>query len=331
MDLRKDVFKVDKGFKFVADTTAQHGDPDGYREIFLKSESHLEPISDQADRFSIIDHDSSLTRQNHRPGDHRYFVAQTFLNADLFINLPKWKTHSKTGLTGALKNLVGINGDKAYLPHFRRGFPRNGGDQYADNNQMLSWLRNSVKQLVWRRSALGYSLLRPCWKIIEAVCDRCTRLFKKGTAAPLLYVAGGGWYGNQTIWRMIYDLNMVAQRIDRDGNLHLTPQRNYFCIVDGLIAGEGEGPLRPAARPLECLAFGDDPFEVDTVLSWFMGYDPEKMPILSNRREFMGASWGDFDLKNLMVMVDGVATPLFETQQNNHFTPPAGWLGHVER
>ncbi len=42
MDLRKDVFKVDKGFKFVADTTAQHGDPDGYREIFLKSESHLE-------------------------------------------------------------------------------------------------------------------------------------------------------------------------------------------------------------------------------------------------------------------------------------------------
>jgi uncharacterized protein (DUF362 family) len=175
LDLRKDVFEVDKGFKFVADTTAQHGDPDGYREIFLKSESHLEPISDQADRFSIIDHDSSLTRQNHRPGDHRYFVAQTFLNADLFINLPKWKTHSKTGLTGALKNLVGINGDKAYLPHFRRGFPRNGGDQYADNNQMLSWLRNSVKQLVWRRSA------RVCVRKVTGFSERPCR-----SAADLL-------------------------------------------------------------------------------------------------------------------------------------------------
>ena len=53
---------------------------------------------------------------------------------DLVVNLPKLKTHKKACVTGALKNLVGINGNKDYLPHHRLGGSRTGGDCYAGGN-----------------------------------------------------------------------------------------------------------------------------------------------------------------------------------------------------
>jgi hypothetical protein len=52
------------------------------------------------------------------------------LSADLVVNLPKLKTHKKTGVTLALKNLVGINGDKNWLPHHSQGSVEKGGDEY---------------------------------------------------------------------------------------------------------------------------------------------------------------------------------------------------------
>ena len=142
-DLRTIVYRA-VGDTLVEDRDAPHGDPAGYREVQLKSESHLEPIAAEADRFSIHDHDTALTRGGHRSGDHRYLVCQSVLDADLVINLPKWKAHSKSGLTGALKNLVGINGDKSYLPHFRRGSPRWGGDEYSDEGRWLYWVQNNL-------------------------------------------------------------------------------------------------------------------------------------------------------------------------------------------
>ena len=62
------------------------------------------------------------------------------------------------------------------------------------------------------------------------------------------YVVGGSWHGNQTVWRMIYDLNLVLQRADRQGRLQPTLQRETVTIVDGLVAGEGDGPSEGTAR-----------------------------------------------------------------------------------
>src|ERR1022692_1434372 len=50
-------------------------------------------------------------------GAHRYAVGNTVLSADVILNVPKLKTHMKTGMTGALKNFVGIVGSKDFLPH----------------------------------------------------------------------------------------------------------------------------------------------------------------------------------------------------------------------
>ena len=54
-------------------------------------------------------------------------MSKTILGADLVINCLKMKTHKKAGVTLSMKNLIGINGDKNWLPHYRTGFASQGG------------------------------------------------------------------------------------------------------------------------------------------------------------------------------------------------------------
>lgn len=327
-DLRSVVFRA-VGDALVEDSEAPHGDPAGYREVQLRAESHLEAIADQSDRFSIHDHDTSLTRGGHRAGDHRYLVCQSVLDADLIINLPKWKAHSKSGLTGALKNLVGINGDKSYLPHFRRGSPRWGGDEYSDEGRWLYWVQNSLHELV--RGTVALDVLRPGWKVVKQVNNAVRRRSSTSTMPADFYVVGGSWHGNQTVWRMIYDLNLVLQRADRQGVLQPSAQRATVTIVDGLIAGEGDGPLKARPRDTDMLIAGVDPFAIDTALSWMMGFDPDAIPMLSQRGEYLGEGWGAFDVNELHVSMDGVDQRVTDCPVNFHFAPAPGWLGHIER
>src|SRR6185436_17237787 len=96
----------------------------------LASESLLEPITDDQDDFRVTCYDPRLMAKTHGKGRHRYLVAKDVLDADVVINLPKLKTHKKAGVTCALKNLIGINGNKEYLPHHRLGGSDLGGDCY---------------------------------------------------------------------------------------------------------------------------------------------------------------------------------------------------------
>lgn len=327
-DLRSTVFKQ-AGDQLIEDTIATHGDPAGYCEVQLKAESHLEPIAGQADKFSIHDHDTALTRGGHRPGDHRYLVCQSVLDADLVINLPKWKAHSKAGLTGALKNLVGINGDKSYLPHFRRGSPRWGGDEYSDEGRWLYWVQNNLYQMV--RGTIAYGVLRPGWKAVKQVNNAVRRRASTRSMPADFYVVGGSWHGNQTVWRMIYDLNLVLQRADRQGRLQPSPQRDTVTIVDGIVSGEGDGPLKARPRDTDMLFAGRDPFAIDITLAWMMGFDPDAILMLARRGEFLGEGWGGFALADLTIAVDGAPQRLCDSPINFHFAPAPGWLGHIER
>ena len=81
--------------------------------------------------FRVTMYDHRLMQAHHDQRKHEYLVSNSVLDADLIINLAKLKCHSKAGITGALKNLVGINGHKEYLPHHTNGSPAEGGDQYA--------------------------------------------------------------------------------------------------------------------------------------------------------------------------------------------------------
>ena len=50
-------------------------------------------------------------------------------------------------------------------------------------------------------------------------------------------------------------------------------------------------------------------FAIDVTLSWLMGFDPARIPVLSERQQFLGAGWGKFALDDLAVSVDGERRP----------------------
>lgn len=328
-DLRKEVFMRAEG-SFLAPGKAS-GDPLGYQIVELGKRSHLEALSGDSDKFGVNDYSASVTSSNHKPGFHNYFVSKSVLNSDLIINLPKWKTHAKSGITCALKNLVGINGDKAYLPHFRRGAPKWRGDEYNDENRWLYWMQTTLRENLQKRSRWAYKLLKPGWELLKKINGLETRFDDPAAKPKKFYAAGGAWYGNQTIWRMIYDLNLVIQCADKEGKLQTTPQRQYFCIVDGLTSGEGNGPVEPLPRETDWVIFGNDPFALDSALGHFMGFSAEKIALLANRREFAGVNWGAFDLKELEAELDGKKIRVQDSPLNFKFVPPPGWRGHIER
>ena len=96
------------------------------------------------DVCAFIEYDPDKFRYTHTKGMHKYCITKHLFDSDLVISLPKAKTHQKAGITAALKNIVGLNGDKDYLPHHRIGGTEVGGDAYPGK----SYFRYSV----WRRN-----------------------------------------------------------------------------------------------------------------------------------------------------------------------------------
>ena len=69
----------------------------------------------------------------------------------------------------------------------------------------------------------------------------------------------GAWYGNDTAWRMTLDLNNIIHYSDKNGIIKKDQQiRKNLVLVDGIIGGEGEGPLSPIKVETKSLIFSDN-------------------------------------------------------------------------
>jgi hypothetical protein len=101
-------------------------------------------------------------------------------------------------------------------------------------------------------------------------------------------VVNGDWEGNDTTWRMVLDLNTALRFADRQGRLQATPQRAWWSVVDGVIAGEGQGPL--GTRPKACgvILGGPDPVAVDATAAWLMGFDPAQIRMVARADRRLG-------------------------------------------
>ncbi|MBW1886058.1 MAG: DUF362 domain-containing protein [Deltaproteobacteria bacterium] len=110
IDLRREAVVFDHGI--IVERKPLPGDPAGYRAVDLGRASFFEGSGLEPERFRGADYDPGPTSEHHRDGRNEYLLSETVLCSDLIVNLPKLKTHKKTGVTLALKNLVGINGDK---------------------------------------------------------------------------------------------------------------------------------------------------------------------------------------------------------------------------
>ena len=236
----------------------------------LGSESLLEPITRDAHSFRVTMYNPRLMARTHAPGRHQFLVAREVMDADVIINLPKLKTHKKAGITCALKNLIGINGNKEYLPHHRVGGSDAGGDCYPGRSPMKRALEFALDQQNLPRSRAGARL----WKGVGRILDVGLRRVQGDSLG-----VEGSWSGNDTIWRTCLDLNRILLYGRADGTLADQPQRRVLHLVDAIVAGQGDGPLSPEPLPLGLLLAGRSAAAVDWVGSRLLGYEPEQIPI----------------------------------------------------
>ena len=91
-----------------------------------------------------------------------------------------------------------------------------------------------------------------------------------------------GWYGNDTAWRMVIDINRIVLNGKADGTISNQPQRMLYSLCDGLIGGQGNGPLFPDPLPLGFLSFTNNAALNDMVFAGLMTLNYEKIPLIVN-------------------------------------------------
>lgn len=245
----------------------------------LGADSLLEPITDEKDDFRVTCYDPRLMAKTHGKGRHRYLVARDVMAADVVINLPKLKTHKKAGITCALKNLIGINGNKEYLPHHRLGGTDLGGDCYPGKSRVKRMLEYAADQ----QNLSDAGAKARVWGGVATQLNRVLHLMRDELGIE------GSWSGNDTIWRTGLDLNRVMLYGDVEGSMNSSPQRRVVHLADAIVAGQGDGPLSPLPLPLGLLFAGNNAAVVDWFGAQLLGYDPERLPIV--REAFGSFRW----------------------------------------
>jgi uncharacterized protein (DUF362 family) len=313
-DFRRTIATLVHGVRVAAEDVQPE---DRFTLFDLGSQSLLEPISEEGNRFRVAWYDPRLMAKTHHPGVHQYLVAKEVIEADVIINLPKLKTHRKAGVTCALKNLIGINGNKEYLPHHRVGGSQSGGDCYPGNGMV----KRTIEYLSDRQNLTSSYAAGMLWRLLFAVFARTSRAQGDRTGTD------GSWSGNDTIWRTCLDLNRILLYGRADASISEEIQRRVIHVADAVVAGQGDGPLAPQPLDLGILLGSNNAAAMDWVGAILLAYDPTKISLV--RHAFDQFCWpiANFPASAVSVAGDfgeGSPSSLFETflQPVKH---PVGW------
>lgn len=323
----EDLQKKDARFKGIRDfrrtvSTSKNGvrsaqenlqPEENYLLFNLGADSLLEPVTDDKNSFRVTCYDPRLLAKTHSAGNHQYLVAREIIEADVVINLPKLKTHKKAGITCALKNLVGINGNKEFLPHHRIGGAESGGDCYPGSDVV----KQTLEKVLDRQNISASMLEKRMLAVVETQLERVMRLKGDETGVE------GAWIGNLTVALMTLDLNRILLYGKTDATLGDTIQRRVLQIVDAVIAGQGDGPLASEELPLGAILAGENAAAIDWVGAHLLGYNPEKIPLLTNSLEDF--RWRIADFKSSEINLLGEAQNLIDSADDYQVKLPAGW------
>ena len=261
----------------------------------LESNSLLEPVSSKINKFQITNYDNTVLNRHHRKGSHEYLICKEIFDVDIVINLPKLKMHAKAGYTGAVKNFVGCVGDKLYLPHYRMGGTKLGGDCYPGWHilkLLAEWSLNKRNQAIpnvnevekWKRR----------YQKLIVIDQKYSQ--QKSTSRDQIFE--GSWFGNDTVWRMAMDIFTIISQGNLDGTISSSNQRDIWTLTDALICGEGQGPLYPSPRNLGLLTFSESPLALDLFHGFLVGYKLGEVKFLDNLVRLI-------DADNINVVLEG--------------------------
>jgi len=284
-----------------------------YVTFDLGRNSLLESITTDKNQFRVTNYNPNRMKEAHRTEMHKYCITKELFNADIVISVPKVKTHQKTGITCALKNIVGLNGDKDYLPHHRFGGTGFGGDCYPGKN----YLRFLSEFLLDKaNSNQGYH----SYRLYILASSILWKLSRPGEMHRL----DAGWHGNDTTWRMVLDLNKIVIYGKNDGTISEKPQRELYSLCDGIIGGQGNGPLNPHPLPLGILSFTNNSLLNDLCMAKLMRIDKNKIPLLSYPAF-------DFEGGNYRITMNGKDTNYEDLSSFSiEVTPPSGWIKYLK-
>jgi uncharacterized protein (DUF362 family) len=242
------------------------GDPAGVIEADLGAHSLFQDIPDA--RFRGTYNDRQETRDFHRNGHHTYVFSKSMYEADVFISIPKLKSHAKVGATLNIKGLIGTIAEKNCLVHWRIGYPSQGGDEYPEPVRKSDRFKLSVQHFLMdhlpekthlcarnflRRTAAGRALIRAFR--VEAQGKRVLR----GSAAL-----------NDTTWRMTCDVyNLFVRDLPHN---RIKPMR-FLSIIDGIRGGDTDGPHFPCPVSPGIVITGEDLLATDLAAVRLMDYD----------------------------------------------------------
>ncbi|MEK6302017.1 MAG: DUF362 domain-containing protein [Acidobacteriota bacterium] len=314
-DLRRTVCEIQNGVRVAAENLQ----PEERFVLFdLAGDSLLEPVTDDRSSFRVTCYDPSLMARTHAPGRHQYLVAREAVEADVIINLPKLKTHRKAGVTCALKNLIGINGNKEYLPHHRIGGATHGGDCYRGD----SVIKRALEYVADQQNAAETTTAARAWRGVSKPLYQALRLTGQQPDTE------GSWSGNDTIWRTCLDLNRILLYGRADASMSRSVQRRVIHIADAVIAGQGDGPLAPEPLELGVLLAANNAPAMDMVGAYLLGYEPARIPIVD--RAFGLADWplAAFAATDVRMSGDWGAGRIDEVLNPSRLIPvthPIGW------
>ncbi len=304
-----------KHYGYKSKTVTQEGDPLGSTVLNLGRESFFYGLNPFLFRGVFTNRWETI--RHHIGSRQRYSVSNTILDADVYISVPKLKTHHKVGATLNIKGLVGINSNKNHLIHWRIGFPKTGGDEFPSPPNALDYLvvglRHALLDVLpegatlWLRDKLKGTSMEVLLEDIRGLSFRADR---------------GAWSGNDTCWRMAADLyNLFILDLTGYRESQIRPLRT-FSVVDGIIAGEGNGPFCPTARESRVVIAGENLLDVDAVAARLMDFDISKIKYI---HRLMAAQ--DRSLRDIAVRLPEKSGDDFFDRKHRYleFSPPSGW------
>ena len=277
-------------------------------------------------RMRISNYEKSILLQHHSTTKHEYYISKYVLSADVIINMPKPKTHKKAGVTIALKNMVGINARKEYLPHHTMGAVPEGGDEYPRRSIVNAFRSKMLDKKNWFEKHRLYFFAWIC-RAFVVVCSYSLRFCKD-------VVFQGSWHGNRTICKTIVDLNKIILYADKNGIMRKNLQRKIIILADMIVSGEGDGPVAPRPKKVGLIVVGKDPLLFDETVTALMGFDPKKIPTLNQARNVSG----DYKISEQIQPTIVSNSPLYngktlhQIQEDSQlfFEAAPGWKGEIE-
>lgn len=296
--------------------------------INLGKYSEFFDVNKDSRKMRVTNYDPRILPKHHYGEKQEYYVSEYLLNADVIINMPKPKCHRKGGVTIALKNLVGINTRKEFLPHHTKGAKQDGGDEYLNRSVIHSFRSTLFDYKNILEAKKKYSMAR----IIKLPIGVCSLLLKNKKSN----YSEGSWYGNDTISRTIVDLNRIAFYADKRGDIQTNKQRKMIIVADMIVSGEKEGPVLPSPKNVGIIAAGQNPVCFDEAISTMMGFDYKKIPSIVRARKsksqlpLVDENEQVFLISNKDSINEKKIGEL-ESRDLLWFEPTSGWKNHIEK